>query len=232
MLAQELHADVHQLHRIQGRTAQMRRARGVRGHAVEVKLLLDAGHAGAAGDLVYIGRMPGDGRVQVLPHMIARQKRLARAALLAGTAKKDDRALLLRVLLQIRLDREGRRQRARTQQVMPAAMAAAARNQRGVMRAGCLLRQAGQRVKLAQNANYRMAMAPAAAEGRLDAAHVGGDGKAVFSKHLFIQGGGLKFLQRQLGIFPYLAAYIAKQRGMIVNCLDGGFLRIVHGGSP
>ena len=111
-------------------------------------------------------------------------------------------------------------------------MAAAARNQRGVMRAACLLRQAGQRVKLAQNANYRMAMAPAAAEGRLDSAHVGGDGKAVFSKNLFIQGGGLKFLQRQLGIFPYLAAYVAKQRGMIVNCLDGGFLRIVHGGSP
>ena len=65
--------------------------------------------------------------------MIARQERLARAALLARTAKEDDRALLLRVLLQIRLDREGRRQRARAQQVMPAAMAAAARNQRGVM---------------------------------------------------------------------------------------------------
>ena len=88
---------------------------------------------GAAGDLVHIGRMPGDGCVQALPHMIARQERLARAALLAGTAKEDDRALLLRVLLQIRLDREGRRQRARAQQVMPAAMAAAARNQRGVM---------------------------------------------------------------------------------------------------
>ena len=54
MLAQKLHADVHELDRVQRAPAQLRRARRVGGDAVEGVLHLDAGVRAAGDDLVAV----------------------------------------------------------------------------------------------------------------------------------------------------------------------------------
>ena len=92
MLAQKLHADVHELDRVQRAPAQLRRARRVGGDAVEGVLHLDAGVRAAGDDLVAVLRVPGERGVELLPEAVARHESLGCAALLAGAAVERDGA--------------------------------------------------------------------------------------------------------------------------------------------
>ncbi len=122
VLAQILHADVHQLHGVQGAAALVRVARRVGGHTGKAVFLLDAGEAGAADGTVNIIRVPGDGRVQAAPGPVPGHEGLARAALLAGTAEEDDGAAAPAALEKV-LHRAGGGQGAGAQQIMVAAVA-------------------------------------------------------------------------------------------------------------
>ena len=108
MLAQELHADVHQLHRVQRTAPVIRIARRVGGFAVEFIQHLYAGIVRSGRVLVHVRRVPRKCRVQRVPRAIARHIRLARAALFAGAAEIYHRAGLA-AQLQILFHRDCRR---------------------------------------------------------------------------------------------------------------------------
>ena len=163
MLAQELHADVHQLHRVQRTAPVIRIARRVGGFAVEFIQHLYAGVVRTCRVLVHVRRVPRKRRVQRVPRALARHIRLARAALFAGAAEIYHRAGLA-AQLQILFHRYRRRKRTRAQQIMPAAVTAAAGNKRSIFLRARRLRQAGQRVELAEDADHRLALAEFAGE--------------------------------------------------------------------
>ena len=170
MLAQKLHADVHELDRVQRAPAQLRRARRVGGDAVEGVLHLDAGVRAAGDDLVAVLRVPGERGVELLPEAVARHESLGCAALFAGAAVERDGAGAAG-LLQPGLDADRGGQRARAQQIVPAAVAGAAGRALGVDQLPALLREAGQRVILGQNADMRPPGAKARGKRGGDAAH-------------------------------------------------------------
>ena len=125
VLPQELDAHVHQLHRVQGAAAPVRVSGGMGRHAGEVVLGLDAGVGGAGEHLVGVVRVPGEGRVQTVPQAVPGHEGLGGAALLAGAAVQHHGAGDLGGL-QIRLHPQGGGHGAGAQQVVPAAVAAAA----------------------------------------------------------------------------------------------------------
>ena len=170
MLAQKLHADVHELDRVQRAPAQLRRARRVGGDAVEGVLHLDAGIRAAGDDLVAVLRVPGERGVELLPEAVARHESLGCAALFAGAAVERDGAGAAG-LLQPDLDADRGGQRACAQQIVPAAVAGAAGRALRVDQLPALLRETGQRVILGQNADVRPPGAKACGKRGGDAAH-------------------------------------------------------------
>ena len=194
VLPQELHSDVHQLHRVQRAAPQVRTARRVRRDARELVFRLDAGHIRARLHLVGAARMPAQRRIQILPHAVPREERLRCAALLARAAIEDHRSLVAR-LLQIRLHADRRRHRARAQHVVAAAVAVAAVHHLLALRAAALLGQPRQRVKLAQYADHRLAVAVLGRECRLDSVEARLHLEAQLLQLLHVQRRGLILLQ-------------------------------------
>ena len=96
-------------------------------------------------------------------------------------------------------------------------MAAAAGDERIVRRLPRLLAQAGERVKLAEDADHGTAAAIGAAEGGVDAAELLRHGKAQLPELPEIERRGGVFLQAQLRVLPDPVGNLLKIRGMAVE---------------
>ncbi len=97
-------------------------------------------------------------------------------------------------LLQPGLDADRGGQRARAQQIVPAAMAVAAGDKLLLRQTACFLGQAGQRVILGQNADVRPPGAEARGKRSGNTAHAFFNLKALLFQHPAVQGGGLHLL--------------------------------------
>ena len=203
MLPQELDADVHQLHSVQGAAPVLRVPGGVGGHAFEPIEHLGAGIVGAGGDLVGIAGVPAEGRVQLLPDPLPGEESLGRAPLLPGAAVKDHGSGK-GAPLQESLHAAGGGEGGGPQHIMAAAVACPAGLQGPGGSLPRRLAEAAQCIELPQNADHRPAGAEGAGEGGGDAAQVFPDGKALGPELFHIKGGGAVFLEAQLRIFPDL----------------------------
>ena len=193
VLAQVLHAGVHQLHGVQGAAAVLGVARRVGGDAVELVEHLDAGVVRAGDDLVHVARVPGQGAVELAPHALASHEGLACAALLAGAAVEDDRAAVAGLFEEVP-DGEGRAQRARAEHVVAAAVAGSALDKRLMLSAAGGLAESGEGVKLAQDADYRPSGAVPAAKGGFHAGEALRDLEAVLAQGVTVEPGALELL--------------------------------------
>ena len=203
MLAQELRADVHQRNRIERGTALLGAVCRVRRDARERVLRLQRCHAASGNNFVSVLRMPGQRGIELCENAVTREKRFCRAALFAGTAEEDHGAFA--ALGKICLDRNGCRKRACAQKMMTAAVTAAARNDRGFLRAAALLRKTVQRVELAEQPDHGFAAAERAGKRRLNAADVRFNGETLAAEKSRIDLGGVELLQRKLGMRPNIA---------------------------
>lgn len=190
MLAQVLRAGVHELDGVERAAAVFRVARRVGGDAVELVEHLYAGVVRAGDDLVHVARVPGQGEVKAAPQPLAGHEGLARAALLARAAVKDDRSARAAALEEV-LYGEGSAQRARTEHVVPAAVPRPAGDERPLLCTGCRLAEAGERVVFAEDADHRPSLAESAAEGGGDAAKALRHLKAVRAQRVAVEPGGL-----------------------------------------
>ena len=227
MLAQELYADVHQLHRVKRAAAVVRVARRVRGLAGKLVEHLDAGVVRPGLDLVDVARMPAQRRVERLPQALAGHVGLAAASFLAGAAEEDHRAAPA-ALFQIALDGCRRGERARSEQIVSAAVSGPAGNERRELRLSRLLAQTGERVVLSQDADHRLAAAVGAAEGRVDPAEPFRHRKAERAQRFAVKRRRLMLLQGKLRVFPDPVRDALIQRRVFVDRRDGFFLLLVH----
>ncbi len=223
MLAQELDPDVHQFNRVQSAAPLLRVPGRVGRDAVKLIQDLNAGVVGAGHGLVSIAGMPGQGSVQLLPETFPCHKGLSRAPLFPGAAVIDDGARAAG-FFQPGLDRGRSSERAGPQQVVAAAVAAAALGD-GLRGNGTgLLAETGEGVKLAEDADDGPAAAVRAAESRPDAAEILGDGEAQLAQGTAIEVPGLELLQREFGILPDAVGDALEQSGPLVDEGEGGFL--------
>ena len=228
VLPQELYADVHQLHRVQGAAASFRRAGGVGRHAVELILHLDAGIGGAGDHLVAIVWMPGQRGIQLPPKLLPGHKGLGGAALLAGAAVEDHRAAFAR-LLQPGLHAKGSSHGARAQQVVAAAMTAAAGSQRFPLRHPGFLGKTGEGVILRQKADDRPTGAKGGRESRGNAAEAPLHPEALVFQHVTVQRGGALFLEGKLRKAPNLPGHLFDQIFFLFHRRQGDVFFVVHG---
>ena len=121
VLAQVLHAHVHQFHGVERRSAELGIARRVRRSTFKFIKGLDAGVAGTRHHLVDVGGMPGESEVEAVEDALLRHKRLGGAALLAGRTVEDHGSLLTR-RTKILLDAVGGGKCTRTEQMVAAAV--------------------------------------------------------------------------------------------------------------
>ena len=227
MLPQELHPDVHQLHRIQGAAAVVGVARRVGGLPGEFVQHLDAGIVCSGFDLVDIARVPAQGRVQLFPQTVSGHEGLSGAALFSGAAEKDHGSRSS-AFLQPGLDGAGRRERADPQQVVTAAVAVSARRHRGRFRCAGLLAEAGERVKLAQDSDHGPAASEAAAEGRGNIAEILRHREAQLPKLSAVELRRPEFLQGQFRVFPDFIRHCAEEAGMLFDHGEGPNFVLPH----
>ena len=207
MLPQEVDRHVHQLHSIQGASAQVGAAGRMGADAFEFISDLVVGQAAAGGDTVDIAGMPGQGDVQLVKDPFPRHKRLAGTAFLTGAAVVDDGAGQV-VAAQVLFDRDGGAQGTDTQVVVAAAVAGSAGNNRLFGGGAGLLVQAGEGVKLTQEADDRVAGAVPAGEGGGDVADVLGDLKPGFRQGVAQDFHRAKFLEGGLRAIPNLVTQV------------------------
>ena len=155
VLAHELHAVAHEHDGVE-RGAPARGSHGcVRGHAVEVELGRYHGQLAAVADGVAGAGMPVQHHVNVAERAVAYHVHLARAALFGRSAVVTQRSLDV-VGLHVLLERDGRQRCARAEQVVSATVAGGTCFHR-IARGHGLLRESGQRVELAEDADDRLA---------------------------------------------------------------------------
>ncbi|CAM5375194.1 hypothetical protein FALB51S_01804 [Frigidibacter albus] len=196
MLAQVVHRDVHQLHRVQRRAAKLGRRSGMGGAAGEGEV--DAGigqrhrleHAGHVGGVpadrgIDIGKEPGADHEGFRGAALFR-----RAAVIAHTARRAG-------FRQPVAQRHRRQHRGRAQQVVPAAMPGIP--QRARLCHPRLLPQRGKRVILAQDGDQRAALPPFAHQRSRNPGEVAGDARARRLQRLQMRLGRGIFVIGHLG---------------------------------
>ena len=158
VLAHIVHADIHQLDRVQRAAPQMRRRRRMRRPAVEREINLVAGERNRRVHRRDRRRMPGNRDIHILEQPGPHHEPLGRAAFLRRApviahAPFDSRCR------QIILHRRRREHRRRPQQIMPARMPVPALLERALLRHAGLLAQPRQRIELAENSDHRAVLA-------------------------------------------------------------------------
>ena len=214
MLAHQVHHGVHGFHAVERRPAPVGRRRGMRRHAAEPELARHVGQAARRARCVAIARMHRHHRVHVVEEARAQHVDLARAALLRRRAVEADGAAAL-VGRQPVLHRDGRRRGGRAEQVMAAAVARALGDQRIAVGHGGL-RQARQRVELADDADHRLAAAPGGREGRGNLGHA--------RRHR--EAGGLQLLLQQRAALRLLVAHFGERPDLHGHIAIGARLRV------
>ncbi len=158
VLAQKIRAGVHQRHRVQRAAPEMRRVSSMRRHAFEVKRRLNIGEGAEVKHAAKAFRVPGHGSIDIIKQPLAHHKGFTRAALLARAAVKAQRAASA-LFCPPGFDGESGGQAGGTEQVMAAAVTVAVFHQRLRRGAARLLAQTGQRIKLAEDGDHRLAVA-------------------------------------------------------------------------
>ena len=217
MLPEELDADVHQLRAVQSGAAVPWVSRGVGGGAREFIDHLHTGGVGAGGHLVGVAGVPGNGGVQILEKAVSRHKGLARAAFLAGASIENNGSLQLSGSNGI-LDGDSRGKAGRAQQIVAAALPAAALNKRLLFRHAGNLRQTGQGIIFAQNADLGAAGAIASGESRGNTAKVLLYPEALLLQQRHIGRRGLGLQHGELGVLP---DFVAEGQYLILLGLNG-----------
>ena len=150
-----VYTDIHQLHRIKRRAAQIRCGSGVGGAAREGEIDPGIREAVRLEHAIVIGGMPGDRRVHVIEQTRANHECLGSTPLFCRTAVVADatgRSCPLQPVLYRRCGHESRR----TQKVVTAAMPSAVKlRRRPRLRHAGLLTQRRKRIIFAQNRNHR-----------------------------------------------------------------------------
>jgi hypothetical protein len=198
--------------------AALRPGRRVRGDAVELEArAVDREHA-AVEDVVLVAGMPMQDDVDVAEQAGADHKDLALAALLGQRAVIAQRAGDA-VALHVFLERDRRERGSGTEQVVAAGMARPIGDERAASgRRG--LRQPGQRVELAHDADDGLALAIRRDEpGRL-AGDARLDAKAGRGQFALQQRGALLFLVAELRVVPDRLRRRRKMRGALVDELE------------
>ena len=160
VLAHHVDHVVHRFDRVERRAAAVGRRGGVRRDAAKAELAGDVGGRARRARLVAIARMPRHDGVHVLEQARREPCRPCPSRLLQPACRSSGSCPAWRVASQPVLHRDGGGQRAGAEQVVAAAVAGAVLDER-LARAGLrLLRQAGQRVELADDADDRLAGSP------------------------------------------------------------------------
>ena len=189
----------------------------MRGDAVEAELAGDIRQRGLHRDEVRVARMPVQHHVDILEQSLAHHVDLAGAAFLRRGAVETDRAGLVRGEHPV-LHGDGGLGRRRAEQVVAARVAGILAGDRRTLRHRGL-RDAGQRVEFAEDANDRRPLAEARGEGRRHARDSRRDGEARGPELLLQERRALRFLVTDLGETPDFQG-----RG-----LEGGFRRVDAG---
>ncbi len=166
--------------------------------------------------LVAVAGVPGQRRVQIGKNAVTGHEHLAAAMLLARAAVIADGARLAG-LLQIVLYRHRRGQRTAAQGAVPAAVAVAALFHRLLDRAAGFLAQPGQGVELAQDADHRLAAAPAAHKCGGDARQALLHLKALRFQHLDQRRRAFRLLEVQLRRRPDAVVHRDEAVGLCVH---------------
>ena len=147
-------------------------------HTLEVVSHLNIGQAAAGHHCIEVGGMPGHGGIQLIKDALPSHKGLAGTTLLAGGAEVDHGTAAAGVL-QVLLDTHRRGNGAHTEHIVSAAVTGGAGSHGLPDRTACLLAQAGQGIKFAQDTDHRLAAAIAGREGGFDAGHSAGHHKTL-----------------------------------------------------
>ena len=202
VLAHHVHHVVHGLDRVERRPPALRRRRRVRRDAVEAELGVDDGEVRRRARVVAIAGMPRDHRVDVLEQPVANHVDLAGAALLRRRAEIAQRPRMSG--REPFLDGDRRRQRSGAEQVVPAPVAWRVVLDRVTVRGLRFLRQAGQRVELADDADHRLAGTERRDERGGHAGDAGGHLEAGGLQLLLQQRAALRLLKADFGEAPDL----------------------------
>jgi hypothetical protein len=121
------------------------------------------------------------------------------------------------------LEGDGGKQRCRAQKVVAAAVAGTAVDEGLAIRRG-VLRETGQCIVLAHDADHRFALAPGSGEGRWHARDTIGQGESRRAQFGLEQAGALVFLEADFGELPDFARNITVVRRVPVHGLEDGTL--------
>ena len=231
VLPEILNAGIHQFHGVKGASAKPGVACGMGGNALEFIKDLNGGIVGAGDHFVDIGRMPGQGRIKISPDPVPGHKGLGGAAFLPGAAV-EDHGPLPAGFFQIVLDGKGSSQGAGAQHVVAAAVAGRSFCKGPGLQAALFLAHAGEGVEFAQDPDDGTAVSVGAGEGSFYAGEVFLQLKAVFTKDLFIKGGGLEFLETEFRAGPDFVGQVCEDPCVILD-IGGGFCFVsVHVSLP
>ena len=218
MLAHELEAVAHQHDGIERGAAALRPGGRMRGDAVELEArAVDRQHA-AVEDVVLVAGVPVQDHVDVAEQAGADHVDLAVAALLgrrAVIAQRAGDAIALHVLL----ERDRRERGPGAEQVVATGMAGPVGDDRAAVRRR-RLRQPGQRIELAHDADHRLALA----EGRDEPGRLAGDARldaeARGGKLALQQRRAVLFVVAELGTVPDRLGGRREMRGALVDELE------------
>ncbi len=211
VLAHVVHADIHQLHRVERGAAEMRRGRRMRGAAGEDEIRARVGERRRHRDFPEAVRMPGDGDVGVFKRAGAHHEGLGCAAFFRRAAVIAHAAGHL-VLGEPVLHRGRGEQRRGTEQIVAATMAVAAGLDRTVLGDAGLLAEARQRVIFTHEGNDRTALTPLAHHRGRDARDVLGDAETLVAQLGEMLGGGPRLGVAHLGHAPDPVAEVDETR--------------------
>ena len=230
VLAHVVDADIHQFDRIERAAAEMRRGRGMRGAAGEDEIGAGVGERGRHHHFPETMGMPGQCDVGIVERACAHHEGFCRAAFFRRTAVIAHASGHFMSRQPI-LDRRGRKQCGRAEQVVAAAMAVAVRFDRPRLGDPGLLAEAGQRVVFAEEGNHRTVFAPFAHHGGRNARNILGDAESLMAQLGKMLGRRARLGVADLGHAPDPVGKRSKSR---LDSVDASpdVAAVVHGTAP
>ena len=201
VFAHVVHADIHQLHRIECAAAQMRCGGGVAGPPGEGEVDAGVRQAHRIIDAGKRGRVPRDRDIHIPERALAHHERLGGTAFL-GRAAVIAHAAGQAVFRQPVLHRRCGKQRCGPQQIMPAAMAQSAARQRPRFGHAGFLAQPRQGVVFTQDRDHRPAFSGFAHHRSRDAGDVAGHAEPLRVQHRGVFGHRVMFIIGNFRIVP------------------------------
>ena len=207
---------LEQFQRIEGAAAEPRRRSGVRCLAEELYFRGGQRQPGPVGDLVLVVGVPGQDDIGVLESAGHDHEGLADQDLLGGRSEDLDGAgQLLRDARLVRGDSGG--DSGGSEQVVPAAVPRRIGRARILFRLAGLLREAGERVVLGEDADDGRAGTGGGHECRRHPADVARDFEVLLLEQVRHHSRGLRLLQGGLGELPDLSRDLLPARAGLIE---------------